>query len=434
MHVRLHSHHIRDHQVHFCAKGRVVKSEKLLGLIPNLARRLEDETGRDFTYAAYVDSQYLDQSVNAERTDFSIVDDDSELLTKAITWRAIRSVILESCRTFLKVYTDPIRDKKRSRIDHFVATDGPMYRPIIKYVENKIDLIDPEINDDALDLKLYQAYHELQVELKVDGNNLMRQDVVPADWEEFERQLKDYMDKINDVNKSDLARYVCHRRTILDFLHKQLSLSSSGKYPIEERVHQIIFPLRKTSENVFIDDHNLWLVDEKLVYHSFLSSDKPLKTNPALTSPSQQEPDIVVFDKACAFATEQDGPYSSVTIIEFKRPMRDDYDDEKNPFVQIRKYVMDIREGRARTPDGRDIPIGKDIPFFCYVICDKTPTLEQQAYDFELTKTADGQGFFGYKRQSNAYFEMISYTKMITDAKKRNVSFFDKLGLPTKVG
>jgi len=102
LHVRLHSPHIRDHQVHFCAKGRVVKSEKLVGQIPNLARRLEDHTGGDFTYAAYVDSPYLDQSVNAERTDFSIVEDDSELLAKAktITWGSIRNEILQSCRVF----------------------------------------------------------------------------------------------------------------------------------------------------------------------------------------------------------------------------------------------------------------------------------------------------------------------------------------------
>lgn len=361
------------------------------------------------------------------------LEDDSELLSYTITWRAIRNAILESCRTFLQPYTDPVREKKRSRIDSFVATDGPMYRPILKYVENKIDLIDPEINDDALDLKLYQAYHELQVELKIEGNHLMQQDATPNDWEEFERQLKQYMDKISDVNKSDLARYVCHRRAILDFLHKQLSLDDNGKYPIEERVHQIIFPLRQTSEDLLLEDHNLWLVDEKLVYHSFLASDKPLRTNPALTSSSQKEPDIVVFDKACAFATADDGPYSSITIIEFKRPMRNDYDDLDNPFVQVRKYITDIRGGRARTSDGRDIPIGNDIPFFCYVISDKTPTLEQQAYDFELTKTADGQGFFGYKRQYNAYFELISYTKMVADAKKSNVAFFDKLGLPTRI-
>ena len=58
--------------------------------------------------------------------------------------------------------------------------------------------------------------------------------------------------------------------------------------------------------------------------------------------------------------------------------------------------------------------------------------VEKWAYDFELDKTADGQGFFGFKRRYNAYFEVISYTKMVGDAKKRNAIFFDRLKLPSR--
>jgi hypothetical protein len=175
-------------------------------------------------------------------------------------------------------------------------------------------------------------------------------------------------------------------------------------------------------------------LNENLVYHAFLASDKPLRTNPKISTESPKEPDILVFDKACAFAAGTDIPFSAVTIIEFKRPMRNDYDGEENPFVQVREYITEIREGKARTEDGRDIPIGKDIPFYCYIVCDMTATLEKWAYDFELTKTPDNQGFFGYKRQYNAYVEVISYTKMLADAKKRNAMFFDKLALPNRIG
>lgn len=262
LHVRLHSSHVKDHQLHFSADSRVVKSERLSGRLPNLARRLQDQEGHEFVYAAYVDSKFLNDAVNAERTDFSIAEDDAELLVKTLTWRVIRSAVLESCRTFLKPYTDPVREQKKTRIDTYVATDGPMYRPILKHIEGKIDLIDPEINDDALDLKLYQAYHELQVELKTQGQNLLERDAEDEEWEDFLRQVQEYFDKISDLNKSDLARYVCHRRAMLDFLNKQISMANDGKYRREERVHQIIFPLRKTSDDVFFDDHNLWLLDE----------------------------------------------------------------------------------------------------------------------------------------------------------------------------
>jgi hypothetical protein len=434
LHVRLYSTHVNDHQLHFCADSRVVKSEKLLGRLPNLARHIQDDKGKDFIYAAYVDGKILDESVNAERTDFTIAEDDAGLLVKTITWSTIRTAVFESCRNFLKPYTAPIREQKARRIETFVASDGPMYRPILKYVEDKIDLIDLEISDEALDLRLYQAYHDLQVELRTQGQQLLEKEVKDQNGDEFLRQLQEYFDKISDINKSDLARYVCHRKAVLDFLHQQLTLRADGKYRLEERIHKIIFPLRKTSDEVQFDDHNLWLLDEKLVYHTFLASDKPLRTNPQVSTGSRKEPDILVFDKACAFATGSDVPYSAITLVEFKRPMRDDYTSEDNPFVQIREYITDIREGKARTSDGRDIPVGKDVPFFCYIVTDITPSLERQAYDFELEKTPDGQGFFGYKRQYKAYIDVISYTKMVADAKKRNAAFFDKLALSTRVG
>ena len=434
MHVRLRSSHVSDHLLHFCADSRVVKSEKLLGRLPNLARRLQDTKGQDFVYAAYVDSEILNECVNAQRTDFSIDENNEELLVKAITWQAIRDSVYDSCRTFLKPYTDPVREQKKKRVENFVATDGAMYRPILKYVEDKIDFIDPESTDDTLDIRLYQAYHDLQVQLRAQGNTLLQQEVKDADWDEFRRQLEDYFDKVSDINKSDLARYVCHRKAVLDFLQKQIGLNDDGKYRREERIHQIIFPLRKTSDEVPFDQHNLWLLNENLVYHTFLASDKPLRTNPQVSTGSRKEPDILVFDKACAFSAGTEFPFSAITVIEFKRPMCNDYAADDNPFVQVREYITDIREGKARTSDGRNIPVGKDIPFFCYVVCDITPTLEKQAYDFELTKTPDGQGFFGYKRQYNAYIEVVSYTKMLADAKKRNVVFFDKLALPNQIG
>lgn len=434
IHVRLHSTHEPDHLVHFCAHNRVAKSEKLIGRVPNLTRRLHDANGRDFVYAAYVDGDFLDKNVNPERTEFTIEEDATGLMGKEITWKDIRTAVLESTRKFLAPYTDPIRDEKRKRIDNFVAHDGPMYRPIIKYVEPAIDMIDPEINDDDLDLRLYEAYHNLQVELKREGKELFQQAAKDEDWDEFCRQLEDYFGKVNDINKSDLARYVCHRRTVLDFLQRQLSVGEDGKFRREDRVHQIIFPMRKTSSEVLFEDHNLWVLDEKLAYHAFLASDKPLNTTPEIATKSRKEPDILVFDKACAFATG-DPPYSAVTVIEFKRPMRTTYDHEKdNPFVQIRAYITDIRSGKARTPVGRDIPvIGQDVPFYCYLVCDIDDKLATLAEDFELTRRPDGQGFFGWKKNYNAYVEVVSYSKMVMDAKKRNVAFFDKLGLPTRV-
>jgi hypothetical protein len=434
-HVRLYSAHVKEHLVHYCADDRVVKSEKLAGRIPNLARFLTDADGQNFIYASYVQADLLNTTVNSERTDFTIAEDTGDLLASEITWAKIREAVAQECQKYLAPYTEPIGAKKKERVDRFVQTDAPMYRPILKHISDTMDMIDPEINDNDLDLQLYEAYHGLQVKLKAEGQQLLDDDNHNQDgFDEYTAKLQEYFSKVADVNQADLARYVCHRRAVLDFLHKQLSRKADGKYPLEDRVHNIIFPMGTTSADVLPNEHNLWLLDEKLVYHKFLASDKQLRTLQPLANGSKKAPDIIVFDKACAFAPATEPPFQAIVIIEFKRAMRDDYTGEDNPFTQVLEYITEIRAGKARTPDGRDVPVQKDIPFYCYIVCDLNQKLEEQAYYCELTKTPDGMGFFGYKRQYNAYIEVMSYTKMVTDTKRRNAVLFDKLGLPSKIG
>lgn len=235
------------------------------------------------------------------------------------------------------------------------------------------------------------------------------------------------------MNKSDLARYVCHRRAVLDYLQKQLQIQQSGKYATEDVIHNIIFPMGKTSNEVGIDDHNLWLLDEKLVYHQFLASDKALCSMEPLECESRKEPDIFVlntYDKACAFSDSEFSDFTSIVLVEFKKPMRNDYTDSDNPFVQLMNYIDDINQGKAKAANGRPILISaQPIPYYCYIVCDINNKLEKLAKRFSMIHTPDGQGFFGFNKDYNAYFEVVSFDKMIIDANKRNKILFDKLNL-----
>jgi len=47
-----------------------------------------------------------------------------------------------------------------------------------------------------------------------------------------------------------------------------------------------------------------------------------------------------------------------------------------------------------------------------------------------LLPTPDQLGHYGYNPNLSAYVEIISYTKLLRDAKKRNCVLFDKLHLP----
>jgi hypothetical protein len=130
---------------------------------------------------------------------------------------------------------------------------------------------------------------------------------------------------------------------------------------------------------------------------------------------------------------ESTPPFSSLTIVEFKRPMRNDMatGEEKDPIEQALGYLKRIREGGVTSTKGRPLGNPKDIPAYCYVIADLSPSMIQRCDMHDLTITSDGLGYFGYKKAYKAYIEVISFDRLVNMAKQRNRAFFDKLGLPT---
>jgi len=63
------------------------------------------------------------------------------------------------------------------------------------------------------------------------------------------------------------------------------------------------------------EDHNLWVIDERLTFHELASSDLPL--NDSTTSGSKERPDVVVFSEM-----DDDRIAKAVSIIELKKPQR----------------------------------------------------------------------------------------------------------------
>ena len=104
----------------------------------------------------------------------------------------------------------------------------------------------------------------------------------------------------------------------------------------------------------------------------------------------------------------------------------------KDPIAQALDYVNRIRQGRIRTSSGRPIPESDNIPGFCYVLCDLTPTIKERCKFHDAILTNDGLGYFFNHKNYNTYVEVISYDRLVNAAKERNRAFFDKLGLPTK--
>jgi len=178
-------------------------------------------------------------------------------------------------------------------------------------------------------------------------------------------------------------------------------------------------------------EQNLWMIDERLTYHSFIASDKQLRSLDALKSKSALRGDIVIFDEKILFADVDptEHPINSITTVEFKRPGRDDYTDTDNPLTQSFELVDGIRNSQFKI-QGRPVPVSNEkIPASIYCVCDLTPSMRRVLKLHDAFSTPDNQGFYGFHRGYNAYYEVIDYTKMLRDAKNRNRVFFEKLNL-----
>ena len=188
--------------------------------------------------------------------------------------------------------------------------------------------------------------------------------------------------------------------------------------------------MQTTSNEIRYNDMNLWLIDDRLAYHYYLASDKKMNTLEPIDVDDKRRMDLAIFDAACSYTTNRD-QISSITIVEFKRPMRNDtYSDDNDPVWQVMKYVKAIKDGKVKKDNGRDFGDMSHVSFYCYVIGDLTETMRESAERSDLILTQDKQGYFGYSKTYGAYVEVISYDKLLKDARQRNQVLFDKLFVP----
>ena len=432
-HIKFRASVNKKHQLALCAANRLVKEESIQGKIPGLYGKISDVSG-EFTYTCYISSDYLNQHVRSERTSFDIAEDVEDMLNE-VSFKDIREAVLIRTKEYLQDVLAENVSAGRKRVDDFINNHAPRYRPIANYVAEELLIVDPEKSDKELELHLHAQWYEVERQLVNEGHDIM----LPQNKEhveEYKERLGDYLRKAGDLKKSDLANYVSHRKVIIDLLQKSIERLEDGKYAREDIIHELIMPMRKDSVEVFLDSCNLWLIDERLAFHNYLASDKTLNSMPITGNESTKEPDLLslrVFDNPLLVNDQISFPLAAITIIEIKRPMRNDMreGEDKDPIDQALSYLERIREGKVTTKSGRPIPGNNEIPGYCYVLCDITESMHRRCRRANLRITSDGMGYFGYNEPSHAYIEVISFDQLVKAARERNRAFFDKLGLPS---
>ena len=437
IHAKVKSLQRKQHTLAYCSAGRLVSEEGLTGKIPGMYGDLSDEDGR-FTYVAYLTGDYLDERVTSDRLSFNISEDSADILVDVdISFARIREALLPLIGVFLGDCLTAVLELGRRKLNDFVSDRAPKYRPLLSHMSSETLSFDPSISERDLDMLLHRAAFTVEQEILEEGHELL---TVPddADFEEYAERLCAYLDKASDLKQSDLANYVAHRRVVIDLLEYSIRQRDDGTYRREETIHELIVPMRSTSDDLEFRRQNLWLLDERLAFHHFLASDLPMSANPTTQDGSGKEPDIAalrIFDNPMLFGDKTE-VQAAITVVEIKRPMRTGFQEgeveSKDPILQGLGYLKRLRNN-AKTVDGRVIPNADRIPGFVYVVADLTQSMIDCCRLHQLQRTSDGMGYFGYHRddQYNAYIQVTSFSGVVEAAKQRNRAFFDTLGLPS---
>lgn len=416
-----------SHGLHLCANKQEVTTLELKNYIPDLQKKIfPDNDPIGFYYLGYVTSKYLDDIVNTTRTGFDYDEEGTQISLTGTGKGTLVTSALEFVNLYLAEYISDIRKNKKSRIDNFVANDRPTYRYMLNKRPDVYDKIPAGLKDDSLELELHKELQLWETEVKIQAQKLdMAIKNGDCNLSEYQELFDNYWTSITEVSKTYLAEYVTRRKTLLTILENTLTIQDNGRFKKEDAIHSIICPMRHTSDDIDFEEMNLWIIDERLAYHKFLASDKTIKSLPSIDSKSTKELDIAIFDRAFAFS-EDDAPLNTITIVEFKKP--DNVKD--NPLSQIGKYIDEIISGQKKRTNGLSFGANSKTSFRCYAICDMSQKMEAHCKDAGLRMTPDGMGYYGYQPERNAYYEVITYPKLLADAKKRNSILFEKLFNP----
>lgn len=407
------------------AHRREVTNRPLHNYVPEFKDTLIDiDDGKQKNYAirSYVIGKYLDDHVDTERGDFFLAHNDGDIFADISVERIEREASFITKKFFKEHIQEKFQVKKQKVLD-YVSKVAPWNKSLLKDLD--LDNLPIGIDDLDLELKFQQIKFEKEQKSRIEIHELLdaQHDV---DTDSFKEQVTELFSKVTEEGKNDLAHYVCNRKKVIDLYNELRKRTESGNAHLESELHNLFFPMIKNDRDVDYEDHNLWLLDERLVFSHYIASDK------VISKEDPQEPDIAVFyNEKMFFRNGENVITSPITIVEFKRPKRKNYPDNENPIQQALRYSKKILEGKYEMPDGiENVKVNENnTPVYIYIVCDIVEKIREFAGMASLSVSPDDEGYFGYIAQYHAYVEIMSFKKVIEDATMRNKIFFHKLGL-----
>lgn len=268
---------------------------------------------------------------------------------------------------------------------------------------------------------------DLAIERYRATNDLTKQIVAASSSaDNYEATIKQIVEKIDASKKEALAEYVIHRRNIISLVESARKFQGDGKHAPEDTIHDLVF--RRFSDSVSLSyfEHNLWLVDDALAFLPYVSSDRTL--HGGRRSKGDKVTDLLFYDDSMVLG-DNDG--TTLTIVEFKKPSRNDYlfgSDKSDPILQVINTLdKATAAGGISKTDGTHFSFAGVVRRFAYVIADLTPTFIDVLDKHDFQNDWNPKVFVRYREKGGILIQALGYDTLVENAKKRNQAFFSVL-------
>lgn len=426
----------KNNYLYYCANSRAVGNGRNLKNVNSLFTYPVLINGDYFFFDIYLVSEFLNVKVFKTRNGFNIPKERENLLfntSDAVTFQDIEENVSQILEKEYEIFVKDAKEKSLKEVVNYISDKAPRYNSFLKN-ENILKAIPPNLSEDKLEEHLYKVSFNARKNVEQNIEKFIKNKSVNE--EAINQIIADIKEK-TAYDVDSLADYMTRRKAIIDLFDKFLNADENGEYKLEEDVHNLIFPLGLTNNDLDYENHNLWLLDERFITYKFIASDKSI-TSYSQTK-SSKELDLVLldkpqmFDNPISFGDKSSGEVNSMVIFEFKRPgdiahqkRTTDYCWEFSDLI-VPYFEEFLYKPVKKNYKGNQVIIKETTPKFGYVILDIIPEALIRYNKNKGWKMTPFGTYFKIEAETNMHIEVMTFRKLLEFSKSRHNPFFDKL-------
>lgn len=437
----------KHHYIHYCANSRIVGEGRSIAKVNSLFAFPITENGKDVYLDIYVVSDFLNKKVFSARNGFDIPQDRENTLFSSfaeLTFQEIETSIAKQLEEEYDSFVKETQNRNIREVTEYIKNKAPRYNRFLRR-QDVLESIPPNLSDDKKEEFLYKvSFNERKaidnkIQKFIDDKDINEQAIVSVKQQLIEK---------TEFDSDCLTDYMFRRKAIIDLFKKFLEADREGKYRLEQDIHNLIFPMGVSLDDINYESHNLWLLDERFATFTFIDSDKPITG--LSQKHSRKEPDLLMvnnhlmvqnpqmFDNPISFSADPSGKISSMVIFEFKRPGDTAHNKKKGDrwkFSElIEKYFDEFLYARnKKNYKGRQVILEQSTPKFGYVIVDVIPPALESYNLTQGFKRTPFDTLYFINPDLNMHLEVITFEQLLRGVEKRHAPFFDKLFSSTSV-